>query len=170
MFVYVENVFSDEVINFLVDTYAKVLENDNSSYVVWPKEMTNNNTLPEAFSTTVSGADRIKVLNDLVNNQTLPFNDYKKIKSAQLAVQKLLPGCLIPEHNDKCIASLTVFLNKENVNGGEFVWEDKGIEITVVPKYNCGVYALYNEGTVGNMHKVNKVSGDATRYTLQMFI
>lgn len=169
MFHYVENVFSTRVLDILTSKYCKILPTDNSSYEVWSSLMTDDNKLPEAFSTTIQGPDRMNIILDLFSNERLPFYKDQQTKFAQIAVQKLLPTCYIPEHNDTCRASLTVFLN-EDVTGGEFEWQGNGIKVIIPPKFNCGVYAYNDVVLTGANHKTLPVTGKNNRYTLQMFL
>lgn len=168
MFTYVENILSDSVIAHLCERYAKLNATDNSSYDVWPLEMTASKTLKECFSETLQPSDKVLVATDLYSNSKLPFFENSKIKFAQMAVQKIPPGGYIPNHPDTCTASLTIFLNE--VEGGEFVWYNGGQGTSITPKFNSGVYAFFEDRVIGLEHCVNVVKGDKNRYTLQMFI
>ena len=166
MFTYTENVFNDRILYMLQSRFCRIKNTDSSSYKVWPEHW---RTLPEAFSETVAGGDRMALIMALASNQNLPFCRDERLKFAQFAVQKMPANCSIPLHTDTCKTSLTVFLS-DDVEGGEFVWLDNDAEVAVVPKVNCGVYAYFDSIVEGADHKTNPVTGTNTRYTLQMFL
>lgn len=168
MFTFTENVFSKGLLELIQSKYCTIKTTDNSSYNVWPAESTNNNTLPEAFSETVTDGVRMALILAIASNNQLPFSKDEGLKFAQFAVQKMPAGCSIPAHADTCKASLTVFLSE--VKGGEFIWLDNGTEVSIAPKVNCGVYAYFDNVVEGAIHKTNPVEGIDTRYTLQMFL
>lgn len=164
----IDNVFSNGTLQIL-HKYCSVLPSDNSSYDVWPDVITDNKTLPECFSTTLYNKDRIVVLADLFEHSALPCANKSWLKSADIAIQKIVPGGGIREHQDHCKFSLTVFLN--DPSGGEFHWWNELDDVHVVkPKYNTGVYAFYEKCEYGAYHNVTPVTGNINRYTLQLFI
>ena len=162
-----ENLFSSNTLN-IIESYAKLLPGDKSSYNVWPSEATNNNTAPECFTCDILGKDRLEIINELYNNSTLPCYKKSWLKDCDIAVQKLPIGGYIPKHTDHCIFSLTVFLSAPP--GGEFVWWDESNnEHVVTPKVNNAVIACYENFIRGASHEVRKVKDDV-RFTLQLFV
>lgn len=167
-FTTVDNVFSERTLKML-SKYCDILPTDLSSYDVWPTEITNYNQLPECFTNTLYGADKMVVLDELFNSK-LPCAGKKWLKDSDIAIQKIVPGGNIAKHYDYCQFSLTVFLSEPA--GGEFVWWDKNgkATYTVAPGFNKGVYAFYETGSQeGAAHKVKTVHNN-TRYTLQLFV
>ena len=164
----INDVFSDSTLAVLKN-YCSILPSDSSSYDVWPNQITNYNQLPECFTSTVQGKDKMIILNELYNHSVLPCAGEKWIKDADIAIQKIVPGGSIAEHRDHCRFSLTVFLSE--VIGGEFVWKNgtETVRYTVSPQYNRGIYAYYPNIEVGAKHEVLPVIAD-TRYTLQLFV
>lgn len=163
MFHCIDNVLSDTTLAEL-EKYCQIRPNDKSSYDVWPPESTRNCTLPKCFTNDLGIQDRMMVLYDLYKHKELKD---AKLRTASFAVQKIPPGACIPTHTDQCVMSLTVFLNRDPLLGGEFIFNDS-IEIT--PKFNRGVYASFTKQEAGAPHQVNTVRGNVTRYTLQMFV
>ena len=168
MFNYIENVFPQDVIDSLHNKYITVKENDLKSYDIWPPLMTEDNTLPINYTEEISKKDKLTLLSLLHDNKDSPFYNNNSLRYTNIAIQKISPGSKIPKHCDSAIGSLTLFLNKEydTSNGGEFIWcenEESKVSYSVIPKYNCGVWALYNEGdafphevsTVNNYHRVS---------------
>jgi hypothetical protein len=168
MFNYIENVFPQDVIDSLHNKYITVKEDDLTSYDIWPPLMTEQNTLPANYTQHISKKDKLLVLSLLFDNEDSPFYNDARLRYTNIAIQKISPGSRIPRHTDTALGSLTVFLNKEydTSNGGEFLWwenEESKVSYSVIPKYNCGVWALYNEGdamphevtTVNNYHRVS---------------
>jgi hypothetical protein len=163
----VDNVLSEKALKIL-ESYAKLLPNDKSSYDVWPSEATHSNTAPECFTCDVLGKDRLEIITELYNNEQLPC--YKKtwLKDCDIAVQKLPKGGFIPKHTDHCILSLTVFLSE--CEGGEFFWWDTSNNKHVVtPSFNKGIIAFYDTYVRGASHEVNEVK-EGIRYTMQLFV
>lgn len=163
----VNNILSDKALNIL-KPYAELLPTDKSSYDVWPSEATLNNTAPECFTCDVLGKDRLEIIDELYNNETLPC--YKKtwLKYCDIAIQKLPEGSFIPKHTDHCILSLTVFLSE--VGGGEFLWWDQHNNMhTVSTSFNTGIIANYESYVRGASHEVQKVT-NGVRYTMQLFV
>lgn len=166
-FTVIDNIFSDRVLKIL-EPYAKMLPTDKSSYNVWPKESTRNNTAPECFTCDILGKDRIEIINELFENPKLPC--YKKVwlNNADIAVQKIPTGGFIDKHSDLCMFSLTVFLSK--VEGGQFVWwDEQSTKHIVETSVNKAVLACYNDFVRGAAHEVLPVESE-TRFTLQMFV
>jgi hypothetical protein len=170
MYCYRNNVLSDELIDSLNAKYARVLDTDLSSYDIWPKEATQDNSLPESFATNIEGAERMAIIDYLYSNADSPFYKDKRVRASRIAVQKLLDSGSIPVHTDTCVASMTLFLNKDNIGGGEFFWiDDDGFEHCVVPKYNKGIFTIAETSVTTLFHGVKQVTGH-NRYTLQLFI
>lgn len=166
-YIVVDNILSDKALKIL-GSYAKLLPTDKSSYNVWPSEATNNNTAPECFTCDVLGSDRLEIINELYDNQSLPC--YKKtwLKNCDIVVQKLPVGGFIPKHTDYCILSLTVFLSE--VKGGEFFWWDNNQNKHIVNScYNRGIISCSDNYFRGLSHEVNIVE-EGTRFTLQLFV
>lgn len=167
MYKITENFLSDKILDIIYNKYFNLSFNDLDSHLIWDKEMTGNNKLPKCYTSNMSTEDALIVQNFLYDSQTSPFYHNKNIRNAKMAVQKLLPGCLIPKHEDKCIASMTVFLNKDNnINeGGDFIWYDKDQHV-IKPKHNRAVWTL---NSFNLTHEVIKVI-NYYRVTLQIFI
>lgn len=164
----VEDVFSNSTLS-LLKKYCAILPTDSSSYDVWPNQITNYNQLPECFTNTLQGKDKMVVLQELFDHNLLPCAGKKWLKDADIAIQKIVPGGSIRKHRDYCRFSLTVFLS--DPDGGEFTWWDhEGINHVVPPKYNAGIYANYDEFCFGAYHEVRQVIADKTRFTLQLFV
>lgn len=166
-YIVVKNILSDKALKIL-EPYAKLLPTDKSSYDVWPGQATNNNTSPECFTCDVLGSDRLEIINELYNNQSLPC--YKKtwLRDCDIAVQKIPVGGTIPKHTDHCILSLTVFLSE--VKGGEFWWWDHNNDKHIVNScYNTGIISCADNYTRGASHEVNVVE-EGTRFTMQLFV
>lgn len=164
----INNVFSDSSLAVL-KKYCSILPSDSSSYDVWPSQITNYNQLPECFTSSLQGKDKMFILNELFNHSELPCAGEKWLKDADIAIQKIVPGGSIAEHRDHCRFSLTIFLSE--VDGGEFVWKNESgtVRYTVSPQYNRGIYAHYPAIEVGAFHEVLPVLAN-TRYTLQLFV
>ena len=162
-----ENLFSSKTLN-IIESYAKLLPDDKSSYTVWPSEATNNNTAPECFTCDILGKDRLEIINELYNNSKLPCYKKSWLKDSNIVVQKLPIGGHIPKHTDYCIFSLTLFLSTPS--GGEFVWwDERNNEHIVTPKFNNAVIACYKNFIRGASHEVRRVNDDV-RFTLQLFV
>ena len=174
MFKYIENVFPEEVIDSLNEKYCAVKDDDLSSHDMWINVMTLDRTLPENHIQNFSMQDRIKVLALIHNDPKSPFYKDNRIKHADISAQKITVGSHIPKHVDRDVsASLTVFLNKEydTDNGGEAIWwENETTEesYSVIPKYNCGIWATYEDGVL-MPHAVSPVNVH-TRTTIQVFV
>ena len=173
MFNYIENIFPQDLIDSLHNKYMTVKEDDQTSYDLWPPLMTEDETLPINYTEHISKKDKLLVLSSLFDNKDLPFYKDSRLKYTNIAIQKISPGSRIPKHSDNAIGSLTVFLNKEydTSNGGEFIWwdnEETKVSYSVIPKYNCGVWALYNEEDVFP-HEVATVN-NYTRVSMQLFV
>ena len=163
----IENIFSDKVLKILAP-YAKLLPTDKSSYDVWPAASTNNNTAPECFTCDVLGKDRLEVINELYNNDSLPCYKKNWLRDCDIAIQKIPVGGFIPKHKDHCILSLTVFLSK--VEGGEFWWWDHNNDKHIVNScYNTGIISCFDNYSRGPSHEVNVVK-EGIRYTMQLFV
>lgn len=163
----VENIFSSKVLKIL-EPYAKLLPTDKSSYDVWSDESTNNKTAPECFTCDVLSNDRLAVVDELYNNESLPCYQQKWLKDCDIAIQKLPVGGFIPKHTDYCILSLTVFLSE--VAGGEFFWWDSdNVKHVVSTKYNTGIISCKENFQRGLPHEVNTVTS-GIRFTLQLFV
>lgn len=162
----IDNVFSDKVLTIL-KSYTKPLPVDKSSYDVWPAEVTNNKTAVECFTCDIVGNDKAQILYELYENATLPC--YKKtwLKHCDIAIQKMPVGSSIYKHTDNCIFSLTVFLSA--FDGGKFIWWEGDTAHIVEPALNKGIYAYYDNYTIGADHQVTNVESN-TRYTLQLFL
>jgi hypothetical protein len=170
MYLIQDNVLSIDLVDSLHEKYAKILDTDLSSYEIWPKETTQYGALPESFAANIEGSERINIITELYNNPSSPFYKNKMIRNGRIAIQKLVDGGSIPVHSDVCIGSLTLFLNKDEIQGGEFYWTDKdGNKHCVTPAYNRGVYTLADTVVTTASHGVNPVIG-SNRYTLQMFV
>ena len=170
MYLVQDNVLSTELVDRLHEKYARILDTDLSSYKIWPKEVTQDNSLPESFASNIEGVERINIITELYNNPDSPFYKNKMIRNGRIAIQKLLDGGSIPVHSDVCVGSLTLFLNKDIIQGGEFYWIDcNGAEHQVSPAYNRGVYTLADTVITTANHGVITVVG-SNRYTLQMFV
>lgn len=166
-YIVIKNILSDKALKIL-KPYARLLPTDKSSYNVWPKKSTNNNTAPECFTCDVLGKDRLEIIDELYNNQTLPC--YKKtwLKDCDIAVQKIPVGGFIPKHTDHCILSLTVFLS--DVKGGEFWWWDHNNDKHIVNScYNTGIISYSENYSRGASHEVNVVE-EGIRFTMQLFV
>lgn len=162
----IDDVFSDKVLTIL-KSYTKPLPVDKSSYDVWPAESTNNKTAVECFTCDIVGNDKAQILYELYENATLPC--YKKtwLKHCDIAIHKMPVGSSIYKHADNCIFSLTVFLS--TFDGGKFIWWEGDIAHIVEPALNKGIYAYYDNYTIGADHQVTDVESN-TRYTLQLFL
>ena len=173
MFNYIENIFPQDLIDSLHNNYITVKEDDLTGHDIWPPLMTVDKTLPINYTEHISKKDKLLVLSFLFDNEDSPFYKDARIRFTNIAIQKISPGSRIPRHSDTALGSLTVFLNKEydTSNGGEFIWwpnEESEVSYSVIPKYNCGVWALYNEGDVWP-HEVTTVNNYA-RVSIQFFI
>lgn len=173
MFKYIENVFPKEVIDSLHRKYFDIHDSDLVSYDIWVDSMTMDKTLPKNYIQNFSKKDQIQLLTLLYKDSNSPFYNNKRIMNSKISVQKITKGSSIPKHTDTAIGSLTVFLNKEydTFNGGEFVWwdnEDAKESYSVIPKYNCGVWALNDSGK-GAPHEVATVN-NYTRSSIQLFM
>lgn len=166
-YIVVNNILSDKALKIL-EPYAKLLPTDKSSYNVWPSQATNNNTNPECFTCDVLGGDRLEIINELYNNQSLPCYKKSWLRECDIAVQKIPAGGSLPKHTDYCILSLTVFLSE--VKGGEFCWWDQNnIKHVISTSYNTGIVSNSSNYSRGPSHEVNVVE-EGTRFTLQLFV
>lgn len=171
-FVYIENVLSSDVIEHFYQRYSSISPHDQSSHYIWDEKMTGNGSMIPTWSTQIDGSDRALLRTDLYTNPSSPFYKSKDVKHCDVAVLKYPKGSSCPEHIDTAIGAMTVFLNKSwSVDkGGLFQYLHKDQWHTVIPKFNCAVYSLYDVQQTGPEHKVTEVLTDDVRCVLQIFM
>jgi len=172
MFKYIENILSDNIIDYLYDKYYSISHTDESSHDIWDSKMTEDKNLPPVYTTQLSGKDKTQIQFELFNRIQSPFYNMKDVKHCDAAIIKYPTGTKLPYHIDTSIASMTIFLNKKwrADDGGIFQWvEESGIK-GVVPKYNCGVYAIFDSQQQGAEHGATEVIGKDHRAVLQIFL
>jgi hypothetical protein len=165
-----ENLLSTKALSIL-EKYAQLLPNDKNTTDTWTDMHRLYPDLPNAYTCDVLGKDRLEILNELYNNETLPC--YKKtwLRDADIAIHKMPHNTVVPKHTDYCMFSITLFLSKDkSFTGGEFIWWDDNDDVHVVePAYNKAIIACYDTFKRGASHEVPPIK-DGIRYTMQLFV
>ena len=179
MFEYVENFLSPHVIAQF-DKYCGLNEADESSDDVWNPAFTKYNDNETCFTQKCTDNELWLLRDDIFNNKDNPLYKNRVVRNMSCAIQKYPKGAVLQAHKDRCIGSVTIFLNKNwDINsGGMFHWIDddaKGNGYCVLPKYNCAILKMppkghNNKNSLGQTHWVTEVLGNDTRSCIQIFI
>tara|TARA_B100000963_G_C22577129_1_gene648991 strand:- start:39 stop:620 length:582 start_codon:yes stop_codon:yes gene_type:complete len=177
MFEYKENFLSPHIIAEF-DKYCALNEADISSDDAWNSGFTKDNDNVECFTQKPTDAEIRLIKDDIFNNESNPFYKNKFVRNLCVSVQKYPQGAVLNAHKDRCVGSITVFLNKEwdRDDGGMFHWVDDNAEgngFCVLPKYNSAVIVLpgqENINKIGQTHWVTEVLREDPRCCIQMFI
>ena len=173
-FICAQNILSDSVLTQLHEL-CLIKDTDQSSYDIWPDEVTGNKTLVETFSEQINhkhGSLKKILQNDLYERPSSPLHKSKLVLHADFAILKYPPGSSCPYHYDTAQCAMTLFLNQQwepNWGGGFVYFDDAGVEHTIPVQYNSAAYTFYDELTTGPKHGAEQVSGPETRYVLQVF-
>src|SRR5210317_921715 len=94
------------------------------------------------------------------------------MKKASFKLVKAKPGYILYEHEDKCIASLTVFTDptpKQGTDGASFYLEN-GIKNVISYKYNTAIQwkSMSEDLEINPSH--GSIVNTTDRFTLQMFV
>jgi len=176
----IDNFLPVHVTDYLVNRYGDLNRiTDLSSYDRWTDLVTQNKTLPECYINNIVGKEKFLFLDYVVNAPDSPYSQINPtlFNNSAIAIQKIPTTGWIPEHWDDCIASLTLFLNKEPIEGGDFVWRDaEGTEHVIQPKFNRAICAVFDKqlaetgSTKSFFHWTTPVKSEQHRISLQMFI
>lgn len=181
-FTFYENILSESLIEELHNYYCgntlNLSAKQHGQHIVdWFVASDARGVVPATVNLTSD--HQMRILDELYSNEHLPLYKNKKMLRGlgfPMRINNFLPGGTLPPHTDTVWASLTLFLNKEWKEewGGQFVWyKDEDTEqengIAYTPKYNCGMIDVYDDMTVGAMHRVLEVTHDIERCTVQAF-
>jgi len=169
----VEDVLSAECIEDIYSKYYQITESDESSHYAWDQGVTRNREIPAAYTTQILSRDRMMIANELYTRTSSPFYKMKSVIHCDIAAYKYPVGCWVPFHIDTCMASLTLFLNRDwtESQGGCFQWYDSENKLyAVVPRFNTGVSLVLAEQSTSPEHGVTVVCGAEHRFSLQIFM
>lgn len=176
----IDNFLPASLVDYIVNRYGELNRiTDLSSYDRWTDLVTKNKTLPECYINNIVGKEKFLILDAAVQAPGSPYIQLNPtlFNNSAIAIQKIPTTGYIPEHWDDCVASLTLFLNKEPVKGGDFVWRDtEGTEHVIQPKYNRAICAVFDKqlaetgSTQSANHWTTPVESEQHRISLQMFI
>ena len=179
MFEYVENFLSPHIIAKF-DKYCALNESDTSSDYAWNPAFTKDNDNVECFTQKPTDNELWLLRDDIYHNKDNPLYQNKIVRNMDCAIQKYPQGAVLNAHKDRCVGSITVFLNKEwnKDDGGMFHWVDDDAEgngYCVLPKYNCAIINTPpkdhdNKNILGQTHWVTEVLRADPRCCIQMFI
>lgn len=179
MIKYIDNFLSPNVIASM-DKYCQIFEDDYNSDTYWNPKFTKETDRVSCFSNKVEGTELFELKEDIFHNPNNPFYKDKRIRNMSCAIQKYPKGAVLSAHKDRCIGSVTIFLNKEwGINdGGIFHWLEDDMDgqgYSVIPKYNSAVYMISNDpnkrlNVVGPLHWVTEVLSDTPRCCIQLFM
>ncbi len=172
-FVIVDNFFSEDILSELKQ-YCLVKPFDATNVGRW-KELTPDVNLVSQEELSVNS--RLLLCDYLYNTPTTPFYKNKLITNCKVGVYKILKGCNLYEHRDYCVISLTVYLSEDwdSKDGGNFYYiNSEGKKIIVKNCFNRAIIFINDENIKENSynytHGFTEITGDAVRYTLQLFV
>jgi len=172
-FVIINNFFSEDILSELKQ-YCTDKSNDQRGVGDW-KHLTPDINLVSQEELTVNS--RLLLSDYLYNTPTTPFYNNKLIKNCKAGVYKILKGANLDEHRDNCLISLTVYLSEDwdSTDGGNFYYiNSEGKQIIVKNCFNTAIIFISDENNIEYSHNYThgftEITGDAVRYTLQLFV
>ena len=170
-FTVTENFFSEDILNNIISKYS-LWNPSKDIYVNGWHDSPNKDNPKQICCQDLSQSDRLLLIDFLYNSDKSIFKNFKPIKNASFKLVKAKPGYILYEHEDKCIASLTVFTDpapKQDTDGAAFYVEN-GVKKLVNYKYNTAIQwkSLSEDLEINPPH--GSIVNTTDRFTLQMFV
>jgi|TARA_B110000858_G_scaffold36051_1_gene40394 hypothetical protein len=172
-FVIIDNFFSEDILSELKQ-YCTSKSTDQKDVGDW-KHLTPDVKLISQEELTVNS--RLLLSDYVFNKPNTPLYNNKLINKCKAGIYKILKGANLDEHRDNCLISLTVYLsdNWDSKDGGNFYYiNSEGKQIIVKNCFNTAIIFTSDENNIKYSHNYphgfTEITGDAVRYTLQLFV
>ena len=170
-FTITENFFSDDILNNIISKYS-LWNPSKDIYVDGWYDSPNKDNPKQVCCQELSKSDSILLTEFLYTSDKSIFKNYKPIKNASFKLVKAKPGYILHEHEDSCIASLTVFTDptlRQGTDGAAFYLEN-GVKYIISNKYNTAIQwkSMSEDLEINPPH--GSYVNTTDRFTLQMFV